>query len=103
MGLSIGTIPELQQIQFVRSSKNISTRAPNGTILYGYEKEVKEHEAFVMLERICIAFFTVEYLLRSVLVAVVVGSKENRYTENSNGRKIAKRTACGIKVHLDCW
>lgn len=46
--------------------RNDSLITTNGTvILYEWMEEIKvEHPAFVFTERICIAFFTVEYCLR---------------------------------------
>uniref|UniRef100_A0A914Y9J3 Uncharacterized protein n=1 Tax=Panagrolaimus superbus TaxID=310955 RepID=A0A914Y9J3_9BILA len=65
MGLSFGTIPDFQVIQYL-PPHNESIVLPNGTvtIMEKVEEMKVEHTAFVITERICIAFFTVEYCLR---------------------------------------
>uniref|UniRef100_A0AC35FN17 Uncharacterized protein n=1 Tax=Panagrolaimus sp. PS1159 TaxID=55785 RepID=A0AC35FN17_9BILA len=65
MGLSFGTIPDFQVIQYL-PPHNESVVLPNGTvtIMEKVEEMKVEHTAFVITERICIAFFTVEYCLR---------------------------------------
>uniref|UniRef100_A0A183I3E6 K+ channel tetramerization domain protein n=1 Tax=Onchocerca flexuosa TaxID=387005 RepID=A0A183I3E6_9BILA len=64
MGLSFGTIPDFQTTQY--SAYNETILLPNGTITIVEKiKEMRvEHQIFVLTERICIAFFTVEYFLR---------------------------------------
>ncbi|KAF7634175.1 hypothetical protein Mgra_00006473 [Meloidogyne graminicola] len=65
LGLSFGTIPDFQVIEYV-SSGNQTVSLPNGTEIIQEEIEPirMEHPIFVFTERICIAFFTIEYLLR---------------------------------------
>ncbi|CAG9530816.1 unnamed protein product [Cercopithifilaria johnstoni] len=65
MGLSFGTIPDFQVIQYL-PAHNETILLPNGTItvVEKIEEMRVEHQIFVLTERICIAFFTVEYCLR---------------------------------------
>ncbi|CAJ0569390.1 unnamed protein product, partial [Mesorhabditis spiculigera] len=65
MGLSFGTIPEMQVTQYM-PPHNETVVLPNGTvtIVEKVEEMKVEHSAFVFTERTCIAFFTVEYCLR---------------------------------------
>ena len=65
MGLSFGTIPDFQVIQYL-PPHNETVVLPNGTVtvMEKVEEMKVEHTAFVVTERICIAFFTVEYCLR---------------------------------------
>uniref|UniRef100_A0A914CIZ9 Uncharacterized protein n=1 Tax=Acrobeloides nanus TaxID=290746 RepID=A0A914CIZ9_9BILA len=65
MGLSFGTIPDFQVTQYM-PPQNETIVLPNGTvtIVEKVEEMKVEHPAFVFTERICIAFFTVEYCLR---------------------------------------
>lgn len=65
LGLSFGTIPDFQVTEYV-STGNYTVRLPNGTEVLHEEVEAIriEHPAFVFTERICIAFFTIEYALR---------------------------------------
>ncbi|VDN06566.1 unnamed protein product [Thelazia callipaeda] len=65
MGLSFGTIPDFQVIQYL-PAQNETVLLPNGTLtVIERIEEIKiEHPGFVFTERICIAFFTVEYCLR---------------------------------------
>ncbi|KAE9553837.1 hypothetical protein FO519_002967 [Halicephalobus sp. NKZ332] len=65
MGLSFGTIPDFQVIQYL-PPHNETVVLPNGTVtvMEKVEEMKVEHTAFVITERICIAFFTVEYCLR---------------------------------------
>ncbi|PAV84925.1 hypothetical protein WR25_21783 [Diploscapter pachys] len=65
MGLSFGTIPEFQVTHYM-PPHNETIVLPNGTvtIVEKVEEMRVEHPAFVFTERICIAFFTVEYCLR---------------------------------------
>ncbi|EFO27232.1 voltage-gated potassium channel [Loa loa] len=65
MGLSFGTIPDFQVIQYL-PAENETILLPNGTITVVEKiEEIRiEHQIFVLTERICIAFFTVEYCLR---------------------------------------
>uniref|UniRef100_A0A0N4TMX7 Potassium voltage-gated channel subfamily B member 2 n=2 Tax=Brugia TaxID=6278 RepID=A0A0N4TMX7_BRUPA len=65
MGLSFGTIPDFQVTQYL-PAHNETILLPNGTItvIEKIEEMRVEHQIFVLTERICIAFFTVEYCLR---------------------------------------
>uniref|UniRef100_A0A914M915 Uncharacterized protein n=1 Tax=Meloidogyne incognita TaxID=6306 RepID=A0A914M915_MELIC len=65
LGLSFGTIPDFQVIEYV-SSGNQTIMLPNGTEMIQEDIEPIriEHPIFVFTERVCIAFFTIEYLLR---------------------------------------
>ncbi|CAJ0950219.1 unnamed protein product, partial [Mesorhabditis belari] len=65
MGLSFGTIPEMQVTHYM-PPHNETVLLPNGTVtvIEKVEEMKVEHPAFVFTERICIAFFTVEYCLR---------------------------------------
>ncbi|KAI1719914.1 ion transport protein [Ditylenchus destructor] len=66
MGLSFGTIPDFQVIELIPTGQTESITFPNGT-KYTQEHYIQqrvEHPAFVFTERVCIAFFTVEYCLR---------------------------------------
>ncbi|CEF63977.1 Potassium channel family and Potassium channel tetramerisation-type BTB domain and Potassium channel, voltage dependent, Kv family and Potassium channel, voltage dependent, Kv9 family and Ion transport domain and BTB/POZ fold domain and Voltage-dependent channel, four helix bundle domain-containing protein [Strongyloides ratti] len=65
LGLSFGTIPEFQVTQYM-PPHNETIVLPNGTVtvIEKVEEMRVEHPAFVFTERICIAFFTVEYCLR---------------------------------------
>uniref|UniRef100_A0A915NIN0 BTB domain-containing protein n=1 Tax=Meloidogyne floridensis TaxID=298350 RepID=A0A915NIN0_9BILA len=65
LGLSFGTIPDFQVIEYV-SSGNQTIMLPNGTEIIQEDIEPIriEHPIFVFTERVCIAFFTIEYLLR---------------------------------------
>uniref|UniRef100_A0A914XDC6 Uncharacterized protein n=1 Tax=Plectus sambesii TaxID=2011161 RepID=A0A914XDC6_9BILA len=65
MGLSLGTIPDFQVIQYMHPH-NETMLLPNGevTVVEKVEQVRVEHPAFVFTERICIAFFTVEYIMR---------------------------------------
>ncbi|KJH43326.1 K+ channel tetramerization domain protein [Dictyocaulus viviparus] len=66
MGLSFGTIPDFQVITHYLPPRNETIVLSNGTvtIVEKVEEMRVEHPAFVFTERICIAFFTVEYCLR---------------------------------------
>ncbi|MCP9264540.1 hypothetical protein DINM_022649 [Dirofilaria immitis] len=65
MGLSFGTIPDFQVVQYL-PTYNETVLLPNGTItvVEKIEEMRIEHPIFVLTERICIAFFTIEYCLR---------------------------------------
>ncbi|KAK6031812.1 K+ channel tetramerization domain protein [Ostertagia ostertagi] len=65
MGLSFGTIPDFQVTHYM-PPQNETIVLPNGTVsvVEKVEEMRVEHPAFVFTERICIAFFTVEYCLR---------------------------------------
>ncbi|EPB68163.1 K+ channel tetramerisation domain protein [Ancylostoma ceylanicum] len=65
MGLSFGTIPDFQVTHYM-PPHNETIVLPNGTVtvVEKVEEMKVEHPAFVFTERICIAFFTVEYCLR---------------------------------------
>lgn len=65
MGLSFGTIPDFQVTHYM-PPHNETIVLPNGTVtvVEKVEEMRVEHPAFVFTERICIAFFTVEYCLR---------------------------------------
>ncbi|CAD5224129.1 unnamed protein product [Bursaphelenchus okinawaensis] len=65
MGLSFGTIPEFQVTKEM-PPVNETIVLPNGTVMVIEKMEQirVEHTSFVFTERICIAFFTVEYCLR---------------------------------------
>ncbi|KAL7076528.1 hypothetical protein ACQ4LE_004822 [Meloidogyne hapla] len=65
LGLSFGTIPDFQVLEYV-SSGNQTILLPNGTEIIQEDIEPIriEHPIFVFTERVCIAFFTIEYLLR---------------------------------------
>ncbi|CAI4227246.1 unnamed protein product [Auanema sp. JU1783] len=65
MGLSFGTIPDFQVTHYL-PPHNETIVLPNGTvtIVEKVEEMRVEHPIFVFTERICIAFFTVEYCLR---------------------------------------
>uniref|UniRef100_A0A915PNH0 BTB domain-containing protein n=1 Tax=Setaria digitata TaxID=48799 RepID=A0A915PNH0_9BILA len=65
MGLSFGTIPDFQVTHYL-PAHNETVLLPNGTItvIEKIEEMRVEHQIFVLTERICIAFFTVEYCLR---------------------------------------
>jgi hypothetical protein len=61
MGMSFGTIPDLQIV----IQQPMTSASENETRLVNDEIPIRvEHPAFVFAERICIAFFTVEYILR---------------------------------------
>ncbi|VDN60785.1 unnamed protein product [Dracunculus medinensis] len=66
MGLSFGTVPDFQVVTQYLPSHNETVIFPNGTVkMVEKIEEIRvEHPAFVFTERICIAFFTVEYCLR---------------------------------------
>uniref|UniRef100_A0A915EN19 Uncharacterized protein n=1 Tax=Ditylenchus dipsaci TaxID=166011 RepID=A0A915EN19_9BILA len=66
MGLSFGTIQDFQITEIVATGKNQSVQMPDGnwTSQEMYVSQRTEHPAFVFTERVCIAFFTVEYCLR---------------------------------------
>ncbi|KAI6221797.1 Potassium voltage-gated channel subfamily B member 2 [Aphelenchoides fujianensis] len=65
MGLSFGTIPDFQVVERL-PPKLQAMVLTNGTVraIEVVEEMRVEHSAFVFTERICIAFFTVEYCLR---------------------------------------
>ncbi|KAL3095984.1 hypothetical protein niasHS_005743 [Heterodera schachtii] len=65
LGLSFGTIPDFQVTEYIPTG-NRSVITSNGTSIEREEFEAVrvEHPAFVFTERICIAFFTIEYCLR---------------------------------------
>uniref|UniRef100_A0A0N5ALN7 BTB domain-containing protein n=1 Tax=Syphacia muris TaxID=451379 RepID=A0A0N5ALN7_9BILA len=65
LGLSFGTMPDFQVIRKM-PPYNTTVTFPNGTVAVVEKSDtVKlEHPAFVFTERICIAFFTIEYCLR---------------------------------------
>ncbi|GMS79685.1 hypothetical protein PENTCL1PPCAC_1860 [Pristionchus entomophagus] len=65
MGLSFGTIPDFQVTHYM-PAHNETIVLPSGRvkIVEKIEEMRVEHPAFVFTERICIAFFTVEYSLR---------------------------------------
>ncbi|KAI6237151.1 Potassium voltage-gated channel subfamily B member 2 [Aphelenchoides besseyi] len=65
MGLSFGTIPEFQVVQHMPPRSDPIVLQNGTVILVNFIEEMRvEHPAFVFTERICIAFFTVEYCLR---------------------------------------
>lgn len=66
MGLSMGTIPELQ-VTTVWPAQNLTIVDQNGTSYVEYmpaQYVRQEHPAFIYIEYLCIAFFTIEYSLR---------------------------------------
>uniref|UniRef100_A0AC35UIF3 BTB domain-containing protein n=1 Tax=Rhabditophanes sp. KR3021 TaxID=114890 RepID=A0AC35UIF3_9BILA len=65
IGLSLGTIQDFQITQYMPPHSEVVV-GPDGSVsvVEKIEQLRVEHPAFVFTERICIAFFTVEYCLR---------------------------------------